>query len=95
MDIVSTVIGTGVTLAGLIVASHWRLSTRLTAVEKETARLRQFRTDAGSRGRSAADHFDSGAVGYSNPAPRAHWYLAPRIATGSSVVYGHDTIPRS
>ena len=39
MDIVSTVIGTGVTLAGLIVASHWRLSTRLTAVEKETARL--------------------------------------------------------
>ena len=39
MDIVSTVIGTGVTLAGLIVASHWRLSARLTAVEKETAKL--------------------------------------------------------
>ena len=32
---------------------------------------------------------------YSNPAPLAHWYFAPRIATGSSVVYGHATMPRS
>ena len=32
---------------------------------------------------------------YSSPAPLAHWYFAPRIATGSSVVYGHDTMPRS
>lgn len=39
MDIIGTVIGTGITLAGLIVASHWRLSMRLTAVEKENARL--------------------------------------------------------
>ncbi len=33
MDIIGTVIGTGVTLAGLIVASHWRLSTRLSRIE--------------------------------------------------------------
>jgi len=32
---------------------------------------------------------------YSNPAPRAHWYFAPRIATGSSAVYGQATMPRS
>ncbi len=30
-----------------------------------------------------------------SPAPLAHWYFAPRIATGSSVVYGHATMPRS
>lgn len=51
MDIVSTVIGTGVTLAGLIVASHWRLSTRLTAVEKETARLSGLLEGLGMSGR--------------------------------------------
>ena len=51
MDIVSTVIGTGVTLAGLIVASHWRLSTRLTAVEKETARLSGLLEGLGMTGR--------------------------------------------
>jgi hypothetical protein len=30
----------------------------------------------------------SGSPHYSTPAPRAHWYLAPSTATGSSVVYG-------
>ena len=51
MDIVGAVIGTGVTLAGLIVASHWWLSTRLTAVEKETARLSGLLEGLGMSGR--------------------------------------------
>lgn len=51
MDIIGTVIGTGITLAGLIVASHWRLSTRLTSVEKETARLSGLLEGLGMTGR--------------------------------------------
>ena len=51
MDIIGTVIGTGITLAGLIVASHWRMSTRLTAVEKETARLSGLLEGLGMSGR--------------------------------------------
>jgi len=51
MEIIGTVIGTGVTLAGLIVASHWRLSTRLTAVEKETVRLSGLLEGLGMSGR--------------------------------------------
>ena len=53
MDIIGTVIGTGVTLAGLIVASHWRMSTRLTAVEKETARLSGLLEGLGMSGRNS------------------------------------------
>ncbi|MCY4502540.1 MAG: hypothetical protein OXE57_13380 [Alphaproteobacteria bacterium] len=37
--IIFSVIGVGVVLAGLILTVTGRLSTRLTAVEKETARL--------------------------------------------------------
>ena len=55
MDIIGTVIGTGVTLAGLIVASHWRMSTRLTAVEKETARLSGLLEGLGMAGRIQPD----------------------------------------
>ena len=32
---------------------------------------------------------------YITPAPRAHLYFAPSTATGSSVVYGYATMPRS
>ncbi|SVA40709.1 uncharacterized protein METZ01_LOCUS93563 [marine metagenome] len=32
---------------------------------------------------------------YSSPAARAHRYFAPSTLTGSCVVYGYATIPRS
>ena len=71
IDIIGTVIGTGVTLAGLIVASHWRLSTRLTVVEKETARLSALLEGLGMSGRvppraSAAKWKDSDSIGPAN-----------------------------
>ena len=51
--IIFSVIGVGVVLAGLILTVTGRLSTRLTAVEKETARLAGLLEGLGLAGRTA------------------------------------------
>ncbi len=51
--IIFSVIGVGVVLAGLILTVTGRLSTRLTAVEKETARLAGLLEGLGLVGRTA------------------------------------------
>ena len=50
--IIFSVIGVGVVLAGLILTVTGRLSTRLTAVEKETARLAGLLEGLGLIGRT-------------------------------------------
>ena len=50
--IIFSVIGVGVVLAGLILTVTGRLSTRLTAVEKETARLAELLEGLGLVGRT-------------------------------------------
>ncbi|MDE0406723.1 MAG: hypothetical protein OXN81_02595 [Alphaproteobacteria bacterium] len=50
--IIFSVIGVGVVLAGLILTVTGRLSTRLTAVEKETARLAGLLEGLGLTGRT-------------------------------------------
>ncbi len=50
--IIFSVIGVGVVLAGLILTVTGRLSTRLTAVEKETARLAGLLEGLGLVGRT-------------------------------------------
>ena len=50
--IIFSVIGVGVVLAGLILTLTGRLSTRLTAVEKETARLAGLLEGLGLVGRT-------------------------------------------
>ena len=52
--IIVSVIGVGVVLAGLILTVTGRLSTRLTAVEKETARLSGLLEGLGLVGRVPA-----------------------------------------
>ena len=52
--IIFSVIGVGVVLAGLILTVTGRLSTRLTAVEKETARLAGLLEGLGLAGRTAS-----------------------------------------
>jgi len=50
--IIFSVIGVGVVLAGLLLTVTGRLSTRLTAVEKETARLAGLLGGLGLTGRT-------------------------------------------
>ncbi len=52
--IIVSVIGVGVVLAGLILTVTGRLSIRLTAVEKETARLAGLLEGLGLAGRTAS-----------------------------------------
>ena len=54
-EIIVAIIGVGLALAGLILTTSGRLGTRLTAVEKKTARMSGLLEGLGLTGRMRSD----------------------------------------
>ena len=58
LAIIVAIIAVGATLAGLILSTSGRLDARLTAVEKETARLAGLLEGLGLSGRARGDRIE-------------------------------------
>ena len=57
-EVILAIVGVGVALAGLIVTTWGRLSARLTAVEKETARMAGLLEGLGLTGRVRSESWN-------------------------------------